>query len=96
MFGMQMDDLEGVLRDSPDDKEMQRMAEEEQQQLQQQVCQLNQHCIKAERSGHNTSATCAMQMFLRCCTQAYVTVCKRVLGRSDLWLLYDLLHQTCL
>ncbi len=33
-----MDDLDGVLKDSPDDQEMQRMAAEEQQQLQQQVC----------------------------------------------------------
>lgn len=33
-----MNDLEGVLRDSTDDQEMQRMAEDEQQQLQQQVC----------------------------------------------------------
>lgn len=32
-----MDDLDVVLKDSPDDQEMQRMAEAEQQQLQQQV-----------------------------------------------------------
>ena len=50
MFVVQMNDLEGVLRESRDDQEMQRMAEEEQQQLQQQVCQLNQHCIKAAQN----------------------------------------------
>ena len=33
-----MDDLDLVVKDSPDDQEMQRMAEEEQQQLHQQVC----------------------------------------------------------
>jgi hypothetical protein len=64
MFGMQMDDLEGVLRDSPDDQEMQRMAEEEQQQLQQQVCtqalsaEQVLHQSGAESGCHNTSATC--------------------------------------
>ncbi|KAL0038242.1 hypothetical protein WJX79_009887 [Trebouxia sp. C0005] len=41
----EMDDLEGVLRDSPDDKEMQRMAEEEQQQLQQQIPQLEEQLL---------------------------------------------------
>ncbi len=64
MFGVQMNDLEGVLRDSPDDQEMQRMAEEEQQQLQQQVCvqALSAgpvlHHSSAESSDHNMSAIC--------------------------------------
>ncbi len=64
MFGVQMNDLEGVLRDSPDDQEMQHMAEEEQHQLQQQVCfqalsaELLLHQSGAESSDHNTSATC--------------------------------------
>lgn len=35
---MQMGDLDMVLKDSKEDQEMQRMAEEEQQELQQQVC----------------------------------------------------------
>ena len=35
-----MNDLEGVLKESRDDEEMQRMATEEQQELQQQVCWL--------------------------------------------------------
>ncbi len=64
MFGVQMNDLEGVLRDSPDDQEMQRMAEEEQQQLQQQVCtqalsaEAVLHYGSAESSDYNKSATC--------------------------------------
>lgn len=64
MFGVQMNDLEGVLRDSPDDQEMQRMAEEEQQQLQQQVgtqalsAEAVLHYGGAESSDYNKSATC--------------------------------------
>lgn len=35
---MQIGDLHTVLKDSEEDQEMQRMAEQEQQELQQQVC----------------------------------------------------------
>ena len=87
MFVVQMNDLEGVLRESQDDQEMQCMAEEEQQQLQQQVCQLNQHCIKAAQNVVVTTCqlhACglsARRKFSSCCTQAYVTACKGALGR---------------
>lgn len=40
-----MDDLEGILKDSPDDQEMKNMAAEEQQQLQEQVSLCNQHYV---------------------------------------------------
>ncbi len=94
MFGMQMNDLEGVLKDSPDDQEMQRMAEEEQQQLQQQVCtqplsaEPVLHQTSAVRSDHNTSTTCTWLLGMQ-------TVYPVVLGHMPLFAKGTLTDLSC-